>query len=112
MALENFLGESFYDWAWVMDDDIIPEPDCLERLQDQAYAERGPAFVFPTRSNRMERWGIGVLGAASSSPKRSSKRSGSEGGAALVGRRHGVLQVAHPQRRLPWRPGSGCIGAP
>jgi rhamnopyranosyl-N-acetylglucosaminyl-diphospho-decaprenol beta-1,3/1,4-galactofuranosyltransferase len=46
MALEHFLGDS-YDWAWVMDDDIIPEPDCLERLQDRAYAETGPAFVFP-----------------------------------------------------------------
>lgn len=46
MALGDFLGDS-YDWAWVMDDDIIPEPDCLERLLERAHTETGPAFVFP-----------------------------------------------------------------
>ena len=45
-ALQGFLGDPC-DFAWVMDDDVIPEPDCLERLYDRANDEAGPAFVFP-----------------------------------------------------------------
>ena len=35
MALEDLRGDSC-DWAWMIDDDINPEADCLERLQDRA----------------------------------------------------------------------------
>jgi GT2 family glycosyltransferase len=45
-ALTNFLNDPC-DFAWVMDDDIIPEPDCLERLYDRAAGDVVPAFVFP-----------------------------------------------------------------
>jgi GT2 family glycosyltransferase len=45
-ALKKFLNDP-YDFAWVMDDDIIPELDCLERLYDRACDDTGPAFVFP-----------------------------------------------------------------
>lgn len=74
MALEDFRGDS-YDRAWMMDDDINPEPDCLERLQDRAYVETGPSLCSLTRSNRMERSEIRTVGAASSSPRRLSKGS-------------------------------------
>ena len=46
IALTQFLGDP-YDFVWVMDDDIVPEPDCLERLHDQASDDDRPAFVFP-----------------------------------------------------------------
>src|SRR5580704_13249762 len=35
IALQDFLDDA-YEFAWVMDDDIVPEPDCLERLFDRA----------------------------------------------------------------------------
>ncbi len=45
-ALEVFL-ESGFGHAWILDDDMLPEPDCLDRLW--AVAEKDPesAFVFP-----------------------------------------------------------------
>jgi rhamnopyranosyl-N-acetylglucosaminyl-diphospho-decaprenol beta-1,3/1,4-galactofuranosyltransferase len=46
IALQDFLDDA-YEFAWVMDDDIVPEPDCLERLFDRATEVSGPAFVFP-----------------------------------------------------------------
>jgi GT2 family glycosyltransferase len=46
IALTQFLGDA-YDFAWVMDDDIVPEPDCLERLHKTADDDDRPAFVFP-----------------------------------------------------------------
>lgn len=46
IALTRFLGHA-YEFAWVMDDDIVPEPDCLERLYEQAAEGAAPAFVFP-----------------------------------------------------------------
>jgi GT2 family glycosyltransferase len=45
-ALKNFLSDPC-DFAWVMDDDIIAEPDCLEQLYDRAGEQNGPTFVFP-----------------------------------------------------------------
>lgn len=46
IALTDFAGDAF-GFAWVMDDDIVPAPDCLERLQDRARGIDGPAFVTP-----------------------------------------------------------------
>jgi GT2 family glycosyltransferase len=46
IALREFLSDP-YDSAWVMDDDIVPEPDCLERLRLTADDHPRRAFVFP-----------------------------------------------------------------
>ena len=46
IALSEFLADP-YDFAWVMDDDIVPETDCLARLHDCGAEHGGPAFVFP-----------------------------------------------------------------
>lgn len=46
IALTEFAQDAF-DYAWVMDDDIVPAPDCLERLQNRAARVEGPAFVTP-----------------------------------------------------------------
>ncbi|MFT4234688.1 MAG: glycosyltransferase family 2 protein [Microbacterium sp.] len=35
------------DWAWLMDDDAIPEQDCLERLLDAASHLEAPSFLAP-----------------------------------------------------------------
>jgi hypothetical protein len=45
-ALGEFVGSGF-GHAWVLDDDMYPEPECLDRLW--AVAEKDPesAFVFP-----------------------------------------------------------------
>ncbi len=45
-ALAEFLGSGF-GHAWVLDDDMCPEPDCLERLWSVAQTLPGKAFVFP-----------------------------------------------------------------
>jgi rhamnopyranosyl-N-acetylglucosaminyl-diphospho-decaprenol beta-1,3/1,4-galactofuranosyltransferase len=45
-ALAEFLGSGF-GLAWVLDDDMAPEPDCLERLWAVARAHPAQAFVFP-----------------------------------------------------------------
>jgi GT2 family glycosyltransferase len=46
IALSDFVDDAF-GFAWVMDDDIVPAPDCLERLQSRAAKVDGPAFVTP-----------------------------------------------------------------
>jgi len=46
LALEHFL-RSGHKHAWVIDDDMRPEPDCLERLWVVAAKEPSRAFVFP-----------------------------------------------------------------
>ena len=46
-GLHAFLA-SGYDQAWVMDDDCIPDPACLERLLARAGALDEPALLFPT----------------------------------------------------------------
>ena len=46
IALTDFAYDAF-GFAWVMDDDIVPAPDCLERLHDRAVTIEGPAFVTP-----------------------------------------------------------------
>ena len=45
-GLGEFLGSGF-DHAWVLDDDMRPEPECLERLWSVAEKDPGSAFVFP-----------------------------------------------------------------
>lgn len=47
LAFTDFLDSPF-DFAWVMDDDIIPESDCLANLWAKAERHRDEApFVFP-----------------------------------------------------------------
>jgi rhamnopyranosyl-N-acetylglucosaminyl-diphospho-decaprenol beta-1,3/1,4-galactofuranosyltransferase len=46
LALERFL-ESDYGHAWLLDDDMLPEPDCLERLLVVAGKDPEAAYVFP-----------------------------------------------------------------
>jgi rhamnopyranosyl-N-acetylglucosaminyl-diphospho-decaprenol beta-1,3/1,4-galactofuranosyltransferase len=45
-ALAKFV-ESGFAHAWVLDDDMYPEPDCLDRLWAVAEKEPETAFVFP-----------------------------------------------------------------
>jgi len=45
-ALAGFLDTGF-DHAWVLDDDIVPDPDCLERLWSAVGSEPTAAFLFP-----------------------------------------------------------------
>jgi len=46
IAFEEFLKSSF-DYAWVFDDDIVADPDCLELLLGEANANPKRAFCFP-----------------------------------------------------------------
>jgi GT2 family glycosyltransferase len=46
LALEHFLATP-YRHAWVIDDDMRPDPDCLERLWVVAAKCPSRAFVFP-----------------------------------------------------------------
>jgi rhamnopyranosyl-N-acetylglucosaminyl-diphospho-decaprenol beta-1,3/1,4-galactofuranosyltransferase len=45
-ALAEFLSSGF-GHAWVLDDDMVPDPSCLERLWAVAEREPDSAFVFP-----------------------------------------------------------------
>ena len=51
-ALGEFL-RSDYHHAWVLDDDMLPEPHCLERLWGRAAQAPESAFVFP-RSRQVD----------------------------------------------------------
>jgi rhamnopyranosyl-N-acetylglucosaminyl-diphospho-decaprenol beta-1,3/1,4-galactofuranosyltransferase len=46
LALQKFL-ESGYRQAWMLDDDMLPAPECLERLWVVAAKKPSNAFVFP-----------------------------------------------------------------
>ncbi len=46
IALEHFLATP-YRHAWVIDDDMRPDPECLERLWVVAAKDPAAAFVFP-----------------------------------------------------------------
>jgi rhamnopyranosyl-N-acetylglucosaminyl-diphospho-decaprenol beta-1,3/1,4-galactofuranosyltransferase len=46
LALEAFL-KSGYGHAWVLDDDMLPDPECLERLWVVASKKPDAAYVFP-----------------------------------------------------------------
>ncbi|MBF6555681.1 MAG: glycosyltransferase [Acidimicrobiales bacterium] len=46
LALGEF-AESDFGHAWVLDDDMYPEPECLDRLWAVAEKEPETAFVFP-----------------------------------------------------------------
>jgi GT2 family glycosyltransferase len=59
IALEHFLADDFTH-AWVMDDDIVPEPKCLATLWAAASDSPTSAFVFPTSiqpDGSVGRWG-------------------------------------------------------
>jgi rhamnopyranosyl-N-acetylglucosaminyl-diphospho-decaprenol beta-1,3/1,4-galactofuranosyltransferase len=45
-ALAEFLNSDFQH-AWVLDDDMVPDPYCLERLWAVAQRDPDSAFVFP-----------------------------------------------------------------
>ena len=46
LALEHFL-QTDYRHAWIIDDDMRPDPECLERLWVVAAKDPPRAFVFP-----------------------------------------------------------------
>lgn len=59
IALRYFLANDFTH-AWLMDDDIVPEPKCLARLWDAARDAPASAFVFPVSiqpDGAVGRWG-------------------------------------------------------
>ena len=57
IALARFLATP-YRHAWVLDDDMRPDPTCLERLWVVAAAHPGRAFVFPV--SHQPDGGVGV----------------------------------------------------
>jgi GT2 family glycosyltransferase len=46
IALRQFLDTEF-EYAWVLDDDILPDPQCLEALWKRSGDFDQPTFVFP-----------------------------------------------------------------
>ena len=59
LAFAEFL-ETPHSYAWVMDDDMVPELDCLEQLWLKAAKHDEPPFVFPLAEQRdgsLQRWG-------------------------------------------------------
>jgi GT2 family glycosyltransferase len=46
LAISHFL-ETDHDYVWVMDDDIVPEPDCLELLLTEQMRQSGSGLVRP-----------------------------------------------------------------
>lgn len=59
IALRDFLDSDFTH-AWVMDDDMLPEPKCLSNLWDAASDAPTSAFVFPIAiqpDGSVGRWG-------------------------------------------------------
>ncbi len=46
LAFEAFLTTPF-DFAWVLDDDMLPDPDCLQVLVGQTHDDPQGAFLFP-----------------------------------------------------------------
>lgn len=58
-ALGEFVASSA-DYAWVLDDDIVPEPECLATLRAEAAKAPETAFVFPRSiqpDGSIGRWG-------------------------------------------------------
>jgi rhamnopyranosyl-N-acetylglucosaminyl-diphospho-decaprenol beta-1,3/1,4-galactofuranosyltransferase len=59
IALDHFLADGFTH-AWVMDDDMLPEPDCLATLWAATSDAPTSAFVFPLSiqpDGSVGRWG-------------------------------------------------------
>jgi rhamnopyranosyl-N-acetylglucosaminyl-diphospho-decaprenol beta-1,3/1,4-galactofuranosyltransferase len=59
IALRDFLASDFTH-AWVMDDDILPEPECLATLCEAASEAPESSFVFPIAiqpDGSVGRWG-------------------------------------------------------
>jgi GT2 family glycosyltransferase len=57
LALEQFLCTP-YRHAWVIDDDMRPDPDCLERLWVVAARDPAHAFDFPINVQRDGTFGV------------------------------------------------------
>ena len=59
IALRSFLSSDFTH-AWVMDDDIVPDPKCLETLWEATSDDPPAAFAFPIAiqpDGAVGRWG-------------------------------------------------------
>ncbi len=59
IAFTEFL-EGRYDFAWVMDDDMIPQGDCLANLWAEAEKHQEPPYVFPLADQpdgSIKQWG-------------------------------------------------------
>jgi rhamnopyranosyl-N-acetylglucosaminyl-diphospho-decaprenol beta-1,3/1,4-galactofuranosyltransferase len=59
LAFNEFL-DSPYSYAWVMDDDMVPELNCFEELWIKAAKHDEPPYVFPLATQRdgsVEQWG-------------------------------------------------------
>ena len=83
LAFEDFAGGPF-ELAWVLDDDMVPDPDCLEVLLDAAAADPKSAFCFPysvQRDGSVAPWGSWC---------------------GLVVSRHIVEQVGVPRAEMFW----------
>ena len=92
----HFLASDFTH-AWVMDDDILPDPRCLTTLWEAASDDPTSAFLFPIAiqpDGAVGRWGswCGFL----ISREIVAKVGVADGGALLVGRGRRVLRVANP----------------
>jgi rhamnopyranosyl-N-acetylglucosaminyl-diphospho-decaprenol beta-1,3/1,4-galactofuranosyltransferase len=68
LGLDYFVVRAF-DYAWAMDDDVYPRPDCLTELLAEMQRREGRAIVVPRFFDRItgerddrDRWGwVGVL---------------------------------------------------
>jgi rhamnopyranosyl-N-acetylglucosaminyl-diphospho-decaprenol beta-1,3/1,4-galactofuranosyltransferase len=56
-ALGEFLASGF-GHAWVLDDDMVPDPSCLERLWTVAEQRPEAAFVFPISRQNDDTYGL------------------------------------------------------
>ncbi len=74
IAVRHFLANDFTP-AWVMDDDMVPEPKCLAELWDATATPHRP-LCFRSQFSPAVRSAVGAHGGASSSPGRSWRRWG------------------------------------
>src|SRR5262245_56348977 len=47
------LGSRDCAFAWVLDDDVIADPDCLEHLLAEMAEQQGRAVIFPQQTNAL-----------------------------------------------------------
>ena len=106
IALERFL-ESDSQHAWVLDDDMLPEPECLERLWVVAASRPGVRLRVPrlVPGGRVVRRLAVVVRLPGVSPDHRAGRPARRR-AVLVGRGHRVPAVEDPAGGIP-DPGGG-----
>ena len=85
MAFSRFRASSF-DFAWVLDDDIVPDPECLEVLLDEAAPDPKGAFLFPwaVQPDGSVR-GMGIVVRIHRLPAHRRRSGCAHGGVVLVG---------------------------